>query len=75
MKIQRKFWIILQHPRDFPLRKRKRKINNFFKKNRDLWWKYMLMICEVIEYKNNKNNIININIDFQPSIQTKNLSQ
>lgn len=30
MKIQRKFWIILQYPRDFPLRKRKRKINNFF---------------------------------------------
>lgn len=24
----------------------------------------MLMIREVIEYKNNKNNIININIDF-----------
>lgn len=34
MKIQRKFWIILQYPRDFPLRKRKRKNQYFFKKKK-----------------------------------------
>lgn len=34
MKIQRKFWIILQYPRDFPLRKRKEKINNLKKKKK-----------------------------------------